>query len=415
MTLLMLSNQPSPVSLNERTHELDVIRGFALFGILIANMPFFATPVSYVIMTDITLFTSTADRIAEWLIVFLASGKFFTMFSFLFGFGFVLFLTKAASRTDRPRTLFLRRLAFLLLIGLIHGYGIWYGDILVSYALTGVLLLAFYARKAKTILVWAILLLTVPATLFGLLGLLLLVMGDVIPDTGSNVAMMTGLVKDSFQAYGEGTFTDIAAMRIYDYNLMLGSYVMIMPMILGMFLLGMYAAKQDLHKQLTEKLPHIKKIWWITLVLGLPFNVLLTHAYFHQGGADVDGFMLLYYTGTSIGGPLLAIFYITSIVLLMQRPAWNRRLQLLAPTGRMALTNYLTHSVVMTVIFYNYGLGLYGEIGPAVWWLMAFVLFSIQIFFSRWWMSRFRFGPAEWLWRTLTYGKKQPFKQKPSA
>ncbi|WP_041581716.1 DUF418 domain-containing protein [Salisediminibacterium selenitireducens] len=204
-------------------------------------------------------------------------------------------------------------------------------------------------------------------------------------------------------------------MRIYDYNLMLGSYVMIMPMILGMFLLGMYAAKQDLHKQLTEKLPHIKKIWWITLVLGLPFNVLLTHAYFHQGGADVDGFMLLYYTGTSIGGPLLAIFYITSIVLLMQRPAWNRRLQLLAPTGRMALTNYLTHSVVMTVIFYNYGLGLYGEIGPAVWWLMAFVLFSIQIFFSRWWMSRFRFGPAEWLWRTLTYGKKQPFKQKPSA
>lgn len=401
----------TPVDPTQRAFELDVIRGFALIGILLANMPFFATPVSYLIMTDIQLFNKNHHIISEYLITFFTAGKFFTMFSFLFGMGFVLFFKKAEERVEKPKRLFARRMMILLVIGVFHGFVIWYGDILVTYAFTGFILMLFYTKKPRTILIWSLLLLTVPAALMGALGLFLLSMAKAIPDTGSNVQEMNRLVQASFSAYGDGSWMDIMGMRIYDFTMMLSSYVIIMPLILGMFLLGVYVAKQEWHQNLKERLPLIRKICIISLVIGLPFNTLMTYSYFNQGGVDVSGHMMLYYTGTAIGGPFMSFFYMTSLVLLMQTYPGRRLLLPLAPVGRMALTNYLSQSIIMTVIFYNVGLGLYGEIGPMYWIIMAFILFGIQIIWSNIWFNHFRFGPVEWLWRSLTYGEKQPMRK----
>ena len=401
----------TPVEPVNRAHELDVIRGFALIGILLANMPFFATPVSYLIMTDIQLFNERFHSVSESIIIFFTAGKFFTMFSFLFGIGFVFFLKKAEERIYYPKRLFARRMIILLVIGVIHGFGIWYGDILITYALTGFILMLFYSRKPKTILIWSILLITIPAVFMGIIGLLLLSMSDVIPDTGATVEEMTRLVQASFAAYGDGSWIEIMGMRVYDYTMMLSSYIVIMPLILGMFLLGVYTAKKEWHLNLSEQLPLIRKIWVISLLAGLPFNVLLTYSYFNQGGVDISGHMMLYYTGTAIGGTGMSIFYMTSLVLLMQSNAGRKILMPLAPAGRMALTNYLSQSIIMTFVFYNTGLGFYGKIGPLYWIIMAFILYAVQIWWSHVWFHYYRFGPAEWLWRSLTYGEKQPMRK----
>ncbi|MDT8440020.1 MAG: DUF418 domain-containing protein, partial [Wenzhouxiangellaceae bacterium] len=117
----------------------------------------------------------------------------------------------------------------------------------------------------------------------------------------------------------------------------------------------------------------------------------------------------------TLGAPALMLFYVSTIVLLWQRPAWQERLAPLAPVGRMALTNYLLQSVAGTLVFYGYGLGLINRIGPTTGFLLSLGFFLLQVRFSRWWLARFRFGPAEWLWRTLTYGRRQPWRRGQTA
>lgn len=119
---------------------------------------------------------------------------------------------------------------------------------------------------------------------------------------------------------------------------------------------------------------------------------------------------LLAFLGYALGGLALALWYASAVVLLVERPAWRRRLAPLAAAGRMALTNYLLQSLVCTTLFYSYGLGLYGRVGPAGGLLLTLAIFGGQLAFSAWWLRRFRFGPVEWLWRTLTYGRRQPLR-----
>jgi uncharacterized protein len=114
--------------------------------------------------------------------------------------------------------------------------------------------------------------------------------------------------------------------------------------------------------------------------------------------------------GQTFGAPALAIFYMTSLALLAQSSTWERRLAPLANVGRMGLTNYLLQTVICTTLFYGYGFGLYGKVGIAAGILLTVVIFALQILFSAWWMKRYRFGPMEWLWRSLTYGKRQPMR-----
>lgn len=400
-----INEYSTPVSEQERVHELDMIRGFALLGILIANMPFFASPYVYLMMTGVSWWTESWNIFAEFIIQFFAASKFFTMFSFLFGLGFVIFLQRATEKVSKPKNLFIKRLFYLLIIGLIHAFGIWYGDILVLYAITGIFLLLFYNRQPKTILVWAFLLILIPASFMALIGLLVYSAGDLISaDTGTGMQML----EQSAAAYSSGTIQEIFIQRVTDYTFMFSNNFFMMPIVLGMFLFGVYIAKTGKHKNIDSHLPFFRRVWAWSLAIGLPFNVLFVYSYFQQG-ADVSVHSMTNFVGSVIGGPAICFFYMTSIILLTRMESWKNVLNPLRAVGRMALSNYLLQSVVSTMIFYNYGLGLFGQIGPLMWLLIAALIFSAQIWLSNVWMKKYRFGPAEWIWKSLTYGKRQPF------
>src|SRR5688500_1977833 len=144
-----------PVEASARNETLDVLRGFALFGILLVNMALFSWPATYAVLTTEESWTTRADKIADWVVRFVAEGKFYPLFSFLFGWGMTVQMERAKSREGSFVRFFSRRLLVLLGIGLVHAFLIWEGDILMAYAVFGFLLLAFRNRRPRTLLLWA--------------------------------------------------------------------------------------------------------------------------------------------------------------------------------------------------------------------------------------------------------------------
>ncbi len=403
-----------PIRAGERVQVVDVLRGFALLGILLVNMQFFNTPL-YLLITEVHEL-APVDRVAAWLIRFFAEGKFYTMFSFLFGFGFAIQLFRAKARGVRFVPLYLRRLFVLLLIGIVHGFLLWYGDILKAYAVVGLVLLLFRDRAPKTLLIWAALSLAVflliSAAFIGLssLGSGLQPAGRTDQATVPAGTFFDDLTERSFRAYGKGTFGEIMVQRAIDNAFSIFSAIFSFPSILAMFLLGLYAGRRQIFQNVEAHLPFIRKIFVWGLVLGLIGNAMYV---FGQAAVDPAAPSLLSLAaqvGQVIGGPALCFCYVAGITLLFQREHWQRRLASLAAVGRMALTNYLLQSVICTTIFYSYGLGLYGQVGPAAGIALTFVIYAAQIPLSVCWLRRFRFGPVEWLWRSLTYWRWQPLR-----
>jgi uncharacterized protein len=181
-------------------------------------------------------------------------------------------------------------------------------------------------------------------------------------------------------------------------------------MVFPLFLLGVYVGKKGILQNIDANSGFIKKAWKWGLIIGLPMSIVKYIAGNQMNHLLPDIYYFLYYTGSILGDTGMSIFYMTSIILLCQNAKWLLRLKPFAYVGRMALSNYLLQSIIGTLIFYNYGLGLYGQIAPAFGMFLALVIFAVQIFISKWWLEHRQFGPMEWLWKSLTYGKR--FKNK---
>ncbi len=399
-----------PVQPQERIEVLDVIRGFALLGILIANMALFSSPALYYEILGKNMWAGLGDTIASSFINLLIQGKFYSMFSFLFGLGFAIFYERAKAKTTRPTHLFYRRLFILLLIGLVHAFFIWFGDILVTYALLGFLLPLFFNRKPKTLLRWvAALFLIIVLFLAFLMALVALVkmikegaFAEIMQPFITNVE---NRIESSYHAYGQGTFAEIMAQRasdtLFTYNQLFASIFYIFPL----FLLGLYAGKRGIFQNIEANLTFIRKIWKWSFAGGLTMSIVKLICKYLMGD-DLYSFYTVIRTGAGfLGDTGLCLFFMTSIVLLYQNRKWMLKLKPLAYMGRMPLSNYLFQSIVCTTIFYSYGLGLYGKVGPALGLVLTIVIFTIQMFVSKYWFKRYQFGPIEWVWRSLTYGK----------
>ena len=402
----------APVQAQERMEILDIIRGVALLGILLVHMPvFFGTPVIYLTALGENMWTNAWDTIAMSFVDIFAEGKFITMFSFLFGFGFVMFYERAKARSPKPTRLFFIRLLVLLIIGLIHAFFIWYGDILVWYALFGFLLPVFFNRKPKTLIIWVFVFFAIFLLIMAGMTLLMLALSALDEAAFADLVqsateqMRAGL-ENSFLAYGEGNFAAIMAQRSADvllgYSQLFISFFMVFPL----FLLGVYVAKKGILQNIEANLSFIKKAWMWGLIIGLPMSILQYIAKNQANHLIPDAYFLLYMFCRIVGGAGLSIFYMTSIVLLFRKINWAAKLKPFGYVGRMALSNYLLQSIIATMIFYSYGLGLYGQIAPALGMGIALVIFTLQIFISKWWLSRYQFGPMEWVWKSLTYGKR---------
>ena len=393
---------------NERIPTLDIVRGFALLGILIMNMPGFAN--SFFIEADGShLWTKPWDLGAELAREMLFSGKFNSMFSLLFGIGFTIQLGRLQEREpERAVAIYMRRLLALLAFGLVHAFVFWNGDVLHVYALLGFLLLFLRGVSNRTIYLLIALCLLYPAV-SGALRLLV-----ITPEmVKANVALMQSWEASNNAAYGHGSFLVAAGEHareqvfIYTNPLMLwglfGFYVLMATTMLIGFLIG----RNGWVRRIPELMPAIRRLqWWalgIGIVCALVFGILgeMNRA---PGPTPIKIVISIAYVVCRLA---LMMFYVFTIVRLAQLPAWQRIFAPIAAAGRMPLTNYLMQTLIATTIFYGWGLGLWGTVGPAAGLALAFaIFFFIQVPVSLWWLRRFRFGPLEWLWRLLTYGHR---------
>jgi len=406
----------APILPGERIESIDLIRGFAIFGILLVNMQFYNAPFTFMLLNT-PWWTGTADRIATWGIRFFAEGKFYPLLSFLFGLGMTLLMARMDLRGISFALVYRRRLFVLLLIGIVHGVLIWAGDILVTYAVLGFFLLLFRTRRPKTVLVWAVICWLFPVLLMGLAALFI-EMGRSFPQSAAQIdAAFTEAAVDyrtladkALTAYAHGTFGEMVAVRARELALQYTGLFAYGPTIFAFFLSGMYAGRRWTSRDLPELLPHFRRgIWWM-LAAAIIGNVVFATAR-ESSSMAVPSFMsFLAVLGATVSAPASCFLFVTAAILVARQQAWTTRFSPLAAVGRTAISNYLFQSIVCTTLYNSYGFGLYGQVGPAAGVGITIALFCVQLFLSRWWLERFRFGPVEWLWRSLTYRTLQPMR-----
>ena len=398
---------PTPVS--ARLPLLDVLRGIALAGIFTVNL---AVLSGYVFMTPgemARLPTAAIDGPAALLIVWLAYGKFYSLFSMLFGVGFALQLESAVRDGDVRLRRFRRRLLVLLLIGLVHLIFIWDGDILALYALVGFVLIPLRRLSQRAALGTAAGLLCLPVVQQALIVVShgALDPGAPLLDMGRQWQVAMGFGADA-EPYPVLKHAGLAEAALFQLSGFWFRYAGLLTegrafKVLAMFLVGMWVGRSGVLRDLEPWVPALRRVRAIALAVGLP-AALLQAMLLLAGHPRTSPWALLEAAAYALGVAPLAMAYAAHVALLSRRPAWRDRLSRLIPAGRMALTSYLTQTLAGILLFYGIGLGLMGEVGPALWPPLAALVLAAQAAVSWWWLGRHPFGPLEWLWRRATYG-----------
>ncbi|MCL1635672.1 DUF418 domain-containing protein [Luteimonas sp. SX5] len=395
----------TPIPVAERYDLVDALRGFALCGVLLANLSAFSLYEYLAQPAQAALPTADFDRIAKHALQWMLTHKAVTVFSILFGFGFAMQLERAEARGGDGLRVFARRMGVLLAIGALHS-AFWWGDILLVYALAGFALIL--CRKWPSHwLIWG--------------GFAIALAGTTAVRAWFASVSRAGplsrqeVMTQAFDALSEPSLSSALAGNagLLQWWYPLGGLMLVL-FSLGRFMLGYWAGRTRLLQAPAEHLPLLKRILAWTLPLGLLATALQFWAEpvraalpWLSKGLGMHAWMAL----VAFAGPLLlGIAVGTLFVLLYLRAGWRRWLRHFAPAGRMALTNYLMQTAVCSAIFYGYGLGIGPGYGTVAWFVVWALLFSAQMAVSRWWLMRFRFGPMEWLWRSLTYGRLQPMR-----
>ena len=405
-----MANKTQPSQTAHRIISLDILRGFALLGILIMNMTSFSMPGAHYLNPMAEGLLEGADKWAFYFSQLFANQKFMSLFSMLFGAGIVLMTQRIEQQGKSAATRHYFRNFWLLLFGLIHSYIIWHGDILVQYALCSIWLFLFRKKPPKTLFIWATILLIINLLISSSAGFF-------IP------YMSTAEVADmcvSWQPSAEKIMVETAAYRGHWFDHFsyrsttafgLETYIFLLGLgwqITGLMLIGMGLFKA---KILTAErsISFYKRMMVIGLSIGLAFGIYgLQQNYAHNWSCEYS--FLIGSQWNFLGSVPMALGYIGMIMWFCKSNYLPTLKKWLAPFGRMALTNYLMQSIIATFLFYGFGFGLFGTVGRAEQWLYILGIWIFQLLFSKWWLNHFKFGPFEWLWRSLTYWKIQSIK-----
>lgn len=397
----------APTPSSDRIGEVDIIRGFALFGVMWMNvfgMGDFLVPSDRIHgLTDFKVL----EDVVGFLSATLMSGKAQALFSMLFGFGFAIMMDRIGARGGDGTAIYLRRLTVLLLIGLAHVTLLWMGDILNAYAAMGFLLLLTRRWSSGWLLgVGLALAFVVPS--------LLMVYYQIISPDGppAFVAVMdAGAVTRWPIVMGHDYPAFVAAMFQGTLDFYLQPIALsYFGWILGRFMIGSWIFRQGWLQAPERYLTGFA----IVAATFIPAGLLLTLMRRLMRSLELqpmDWAVPLFRGLGPVAEVIQAMGYGALIIVLCQVPAVRRALSGLGSLGQMALTNYLLQSVVFFVILYGFGLGLLPWMGPTFSLLLTLVVVGLQIVFSRWWLARYAYGPAEWAWRWATYGVKPALKR----
>ncbi|MCR2821011.1 DUF418 domain-containing protein [Lederbergia panacisoli] len=382
-----------PIRPEERIHTLDVLRGFSLLGILLINMISFQSPMSY--YNPYEWWQYDDARLYMWLDIFVQA-SFYPIFAMMFGYGMVIMKDRLNEKGFSFWKVSIRRLIVLLFLGIFHAFLIWYGDILITYATMGLILLLFLRLSGPMLLGLGGILYLLPQLFYGALIMLSTLFGS---DSLADFVDIVNLQQSS-EIYANGSFWEITMQRIADWSMGNGpaEFFLYLFMILPLMLLGAGAAKLKWLQKANDQ----RKKWITILTISLPIGLVVKLL-----PLLIEPSISIQYIQDMIGGPLLGIAYIAIIVLLMSYNLIGKLLKPIASAGRMSITIYLSQSIIGTLIFYNYGLGLYGQMSMATGTLLAFAIYVIQVIIAEMWLAKFKHGPVEKLWRILTYGRQK--------
>ncbi|WAT18021.1 DUF418 domain-containing protein [Aurantiacibacter sp. MUD11] len=396
----------APVTSSERIGELDVLRGFALLGVLVANLFWFsATYFSASLEQMGAFFADPANAPAIFAVDWLVSDKANTTFATLFGMGFWVQMQRIEQRGGAFAAVYLRRLFILMALGLINILLIWPWDILFIYSIAGLLLFLLRKLPARTMLAIGIVLIFARPVL------------ELLAAAGG------------FEAIGEQAFSEAAAAQrnavfvsgtypqwvgeAWQLFWTAGMRSLEIPIwvvyALGRFMIGASIVRSGWLERIPEVLPQLRRVFWACLLLGLAGE-----AVFSVGLIADDFLSEMLHAASSYA---LAFGYGTGLVLFFNSARLRGMVECLAPVGRMALTNYMTQGVFIGFVLYGFhgGMALAGTIGGTTTLMAALLFFIAQVAFSHLWLARYRFGPLEWLWRGLTYGKFAPIRRETEA
>jgi uncharacterized protein len=278
-------------------------------------------------------------------------------------------------------------------------------------------LLLFRHQSTKALLSWAIVVWSIPLLLTAANVALVeaarsspQATAEINRSFAQSAAQNRASLEQALEVYARGDFGEITRQRLRDLGFMYSAVLFSAPPVFAMFLLGLYAGRKGIFADIPAHVPLLRRVRAWGLALGVAGNLVYVLGSEASGRGRLDMGTLAIVGGQAVGSVALCLFYVTALTLLLRDPVWQGRLGRLAPVGRMALTIYLLESLICTAIFNGYGLGLYGRMGPAAGLLLSIVIYLLLVPFSGWWLSHFRFGPVEWLWRTLTYLRPQPMR-----
>jgi uncharacterized membrane protein YeiB len=457
----------SPVAERDRIPDLDVVRGFALLGIFLMNVEFFGRALAD-LDNGMVAGTTGIDHWVDWLVYVLVRGKFWTLFSLLFGMGFAVMLTRAKARGAGFTGPYVRRTLALGLMGAAHCILLWGGDILLGYAIAAAWLLLAFELRGRTLLMLGLVSLAiaagllawgqrgdppVPATPFLLAGLPLLVLalvawamrtwpllgmrnaglamyllpfalmvagagaGLLAPSDArmpaeqqaaraAEVAATQARIAGETRVMHQGSYGEAVAWRLAEFPRTVSNEAAFSMIVLGVFLVGAWLVRSGIMLDPGAHLALFRRLAWAGIPLGVGLGLVGTGiAATHVRGDNDLQFTLA--TGLTMLGNLPASLGYLGAVVVAFHGRWHRLLAWLAPAGRMALTNYLLQSLVGVLLFHGYALGLWG-MGRTAQVLLVLVVFLAQVACSHWWLARFRYGPVEWLWRAATYLQVPP-------
>ncbi|MCF8366718.1 MAG: DUF418 domain-containing protein [Bacteroidales bacterium] len=385
-----------PVRPSDRIVQIDILRGFALLGILLVNV--FGYHASFYHFGEFYASTENPFSLAcyHWM-VNLGSDKFIFLFSILFGYGFWMLEEKFKDKGFAG--FYFRRMASLTLIGFFHILLFWAGDILLLYGLLGLVLLALRKLPTKVMVLLVV--------FFYFFTAEYLAVRNYLPWLPDPMSAATSLSMDDVRrVYAQGSFWEILLMRVNEFivfrNINLLYYA---PKIFSLFILGYVSGRKNMLHKINQDGRAFFFLMLSFVVAGLimvfRLESLLTFFSKPESGFYTSVYIFLYETGNAF----LGLSYLLMILLITQTKAG---MQVLAPfkyAGRMALTNYLMQSVIFTTIFYGYGFGLFAQLRPPQFLLLGLIVFAVEMAWSKILLTRFRYGPMEYVWRKMTYGK----------
>ena len=401
-----------------RIATLDIVRGVAVMGILAMNIVAFAMPFQ-AYMNPVAYGMEGPADYWSWVLSFIfIDGKMRGLFSFLFGASTLLVIERAQQSGASPARVHYARMLWLLVFGLIHYYFIWFGDLLAGYALVGLILYFFRHLSIRALIIWGVALVIVQSLLFGVLsvGAFFLSQGAAAPNPDpesveqwrqmrQGFAPLTGQALTDKLALFQGPYAALVELRLIEHGTNpLKSIVMFGWETLAYMLFGMAALKSGLFKG-EWSLVRYRKVVLIGLAIAIPAYAALAWL-LTRDGFTVPMIFAVAMAGTTPFRPLMIVAYAALIILLTRRG--GALVDRIAAAGRAAFTNYLGTSILMTTLFYGYGLGLYGTMSRAELWIVVIAMWALMLLWSKPWLDRFQYGPFEWLWRSLARRQLQP-------